>query len=112
MRLRGAGYKRIAGSLGLSVNTVKSFCQRNKLGIASVDTAAAAYCKQCGKPLEQDAKRKTQIFCGDACRYAWWNANPARRPSGRRIVCAGCGKVFTAAGKSRKYCSFACYTHG
>ena len=31
MRKRGLGYTEIARSLGMSVNTVKSYCQRNGL---------------------------------------------------------------------------------
>lgn len=114
LRLRGLGYKRIADVLDLSVSTVKSHCQRNKLPVGRISSAAEivenkAVCKQCGKPLEQPSKRKPKTFCGDKCRYAWWNANQDQRHSAQYIVCAGCGNAFASVSRNRKYCGHACY---
>jgi len=115
MRLRGMGYKRIAGSLDLSENTVKSFCKRNKLGSVTLHPISAtggdegAICKQCGKPLERKPKKKSKTFCNNKCRYDYWNASPEQRKSAHHTVCAGCGVVFTSAGSNRKYCGHPCY---
>ena len=51
LREAGNGYKKIGQLLGLSENTVKSFCQRRNLGGVVVQTAAdVSVCKCCGKP--------------------------------------------------------------
>ena len=53
LREAGNGYKKIGQLLGLSENTVKSFCQRRNLGGVVVQTAAdVSVCKCCGKPDE------------------------------------------------------------
>lgn len=115
MRRQGVGYKRIAGSLGLSENTVKSFCQRNKLEVSAVSAAAQSMeikpkCKHCGKTLEQTANKKPKTFCDDRCRYAWWNTNPAKQKSACHSVCGCCGKAFASLrSRNRKYCGNACY---
>ena len=47
LREAGNGYKKIGQLLGLSENTVKSFCQRRNLGGVVVQTAAdVSVCKQ------------------------------------------------------------------
>ena len=52
MRLQGIGYIKIGKALGISDNTVRSFCRRNGLGDKSKN---AVVCKQCGSvvPLAQ-----------------------------------------------------------
>lgn len=109
------GYKRIAGSLGLSENTIKSFCQRNRLESGAMPAVTENVdvkpkCKQCGKPLEQTVNKKPKVFCDDKCRYAWWNTNPEKQKSACYSVCACCGKPFASLrSRKRKYCGNACY---
>ena len=113
MRSKGASYAEIATTLGLSKNTVKSYCQRN----AIVQTTVAkndncTYCKQCGTKFEVIKGRKQKIFCSDKCRTAWWVANPEKlnRNATYNFTCAFCGADFTAYGnQSRKFCGHACY---
>ena len=77
LRTAGNGYKKISKLLGLSENTVKSFCQRRKLGGAVVNLSAeVAVCKCCGKPVPQNLGRKQKKFCSDQCRMKWWNSHP------------------------------------
>ena len=45
LRLQGIGYVKIGEMLGISDNTVRSFCRRNGLGDAAKNTVA---CKHCG----------------------------------------------------------------
>jgi len=73
MRQEGSGYSRKAQSLGLSENTVKSYCRRNALGGigATLPKPEEAVCRNCGKPLPQLPGRKTRVFCSDACRVVW-----------------------------------------
>lgn len=109
MRLSGIGYVKIGETLGISDNTVRSFCRRNGLGDTAKNTVS---CKQCGNLIKVIPKRKPRTFCSDACRTAWWNSHPdcVHRKAVYEYICAHCGKQFTAYGNAgRKYCSHACY---
>lgn len=131
--LRGQGlpFSRVAQEVGLSVNTVKSFCRRgglpakvpskeseikeNKEENAKKEAHPIAQgngCKCCGKALHHLPKAKPKQFCGGACRAKWWNAR--REGANRRglvaMPCAHCGVLFMSYAKTgRKYCSHACY---
>lgn len=111
LRSQGIGYKKISEMLGLSVNTVKSFCKRNRLGCSEV-RQDQHICPWCGKPVEQNAHRKQKKFCSDRCRMQWWNSHldQVNRKANYSFVCPVCRKAFTAYGNSnRKYCSLDCY---
>ncbi len=77
-RQQGYGYKKIAQIMGLSVNTVKTYCKRNALG-GKVDSqnpgTMEKVCQYCGAPLAQTPGRKPRVFCSDGCRTKWWNAH-------------------------------------
>lgn len=117
LRQEGYGYSRIAQMLGISVNTIKSYCQRNnlggKLGILAVDRLIdQVFCKFCGRSLTQIPGCKPRKFCSDGCRMAWWKAHPKqiKKKTFYRITCVHCGKEFDSYGnKGRKYCSHPCY---
>lgn len=49
LRRDGAGYGSIAAKLGISINTVKSFCRRNSLTAPK----KSSICEECGKPITQ-----------------------------------------------------------
>lgn len=56
LRIRSASYDKIAKALGISINTIKSFCRVNNLTkvktIANENPlAGAAYCQNCGQKL-------------------------------------------------------------
>lgn len=109
LRLQGISYVKISKSLGISDNTVRSFCRRNGLGENAKNTAS---CKQCGKLIKIIPKQKPKKFCSDNCRNAWWNGHQecVTRKAVYEYTCACCGKYFTAYGNAhRKYCSHACY---
>lgn len=110
-RMEGLGYGTIAARLGLSENTVKSFCRRNNLtGVAAKETPTT--CRYCGADLSLSPGRKGRKFCCAACRRAWWKAHPelVNREAFYLMTCAHCGKEFKSYGnKKRKYCSHACY---
>ena len=121
LRDDGYGYNRIAQALGVSVNTVKSFCRRNKLtGKAAVEKPKAQVpsdegihlCKCCGVSVEQNSGRKEKKFCSDKCRMEWWNNNldKVKHKAMYEYICPHCGKQFKVYGNSRrKYCSHECY---
>lgn len=114
LRKGGVGYMKIAQTLGISENTVKSFCRRNNLAgnmSVSAGNAANSHCQHCGKRLgasTQSARR----FCSDRCRSQWWHTHPEalNRKAVYQFTCAHCGAPFGAYGNStRRYCSRACY---
>ena len=111
MRQQEVGYTAIAARLGLSKETVKSFCKRNNIGGIRAEQVKDG-CLQCGKPIMQIPKRKPKKFCCDECRKLWWKDHPDRvvQKAVYSYVCPHCGKDFTAYGNSRrKYCSHECY---
>ena len=107
---QGYGYIKISQMLGISDNTIRSFCRRNERGENT--KAAASTCKQCGRQINGLAGRKPRTFCSNACRSFWWNHHLecVNRKAFYDFNCARCSKPFSAYGnKSRQYCSHACY---
>ena len=117
LRMSGVSYSKIAGALGISINTIKSFCRRNNLGSNIVVTkmdcdVAKVFCKECGKELDLVVGKKPLKFCNAQCRVKWWNAHPEKvnKKAIYSYDCSNCAKPFTAYGNSkRKYCSHTCY---
>ena len=75
----GAGCSKIATALGLSVNTVKSFCRRNSVEMHNqTETAPDKYmevvctdrCPQRNVVLRQMTGRRQKRFCFHKCRMA------------------------------------------
>lgn len=116
LRDEGNGYKKIAQVLGLSENTVKSFCKRKKMGgIAinkQIENDSESHCQCCGVAITQTPGRKKKKFCSDKCRMKWWNSHldQVKRKANYDYVCPCCKKTFTVYGNAnRKYCSMDCY---
>ena len=108
LRRSGDGYGQIAAALGISINTVKSFCRRH--GLAA--EVKGSVCEQCGKAVEQNSGRKRKRFCCDACRNKWWNSHLelVKRKAMYTFTCPGCGRDFSIYGNShRKFCCHECY---
>ena len=98
------GYKRISTLMGISINTVKSYCRRHPVSKYGI-------CQQCGKAIKQTPHKKAKKFCSDACRMAWWKEHPEQvNRKVYHLTCAWCGKPFDSVGSNnRQYCSRACY---
>ena len=82
LREKGFGYKLIAKELGISANSVKSFCRRNELFEPNGQTTSA-HCEQCGKELVHTPKKKKKRFCSDISMPALYSHNqvhPTRCP--------------------------------
>ena len=114
----GYGYKKIAQTLGISVNTVKSFCRRNDINGDTVIepsvtlTGETTVCENCGREIQQIAKQKKKRFCCDKCRNEWWNSHldQVKRKAVYDFKCPYCSKEFHIYGdRRRKYCSHECY---
>lgn len=107
LQRQGYGYKRIAATLGLPVNGVKSFCRRHPMD----EVLTPGRCPQCGAMVEQTPGRKPRRFCSVPCREDWWNAHKGmvRRKTYFEAVCPQCGKSFRLYGRKGTYCSRACF---
>jgi len=111
MRHRQLGYAEIAKELGLSANTVKSYCFRNGLNNEAL-ASRSDICRNCGKLITEKSKTRPRKFCCIQCKRAWWNAHRYDRVSQNQTVytCATCGKTFTDYSNAhRKFCSQTCY---
>lgn len=110
LRNRGLSYKQVADEVGLSINTVKTFCRRDNRNPAP--ETAEGFCRFCGKKLIQAPGARSRKYCSRKCKEKYWTAH--RSELAHKITytctCAHCGKEFTFYGKrDRKYCSKECY---
>ena len=117
LRAEGMGCVTIARKLGMSVNTVKSFCRRKNINadtateLSVENTGKTTRCENCGKEIRQIAKQKPKRFCCDKCRNDWWNSHldQVKRKAYYTFTCWHCGKAFQVYGdRNRKYCSQEC----
>lgn len=119
MRMASIPYTQIAIELGMSVNTVKAYCQRHGIKTGQEqepspdDAISPDACKLCGRRLLKRAGRKPRLFCSELCRRNWWRDHGNRAINRRTFYdtpCTGCGRTFQSYGNDkRKYCSHACY---
>ncbi|MBQ8961564.1 MAG: RNA polymerase subunit sigma-70 [Ruminococcus sp.] len=113
LRQSGLGYKAISEQLDISINTVKSYCQRHHLQRQTKSIKEnILFCLHCGKEVPQTPHRKAKKFCCDKCRMAWWTEHSAiiHKKSQQEYICPICGNPFLAyKSKMRKYCSRICY---
>jgi endogenous inhibitor of DNA gyrase (YacG/DUF329 family) len=117
LRAIGKGYREIAETLGISINTIKSYCQRSGLTAAksSEETSIAEpkdTCKQCGATLQQHPNMKSKSFCSAECRIRWWSKNRSQSAGASTVEkrCKQCGRSFRShTSAERKFCGHACY---
>lgn len=117
LRSQGESYASIADTLGLSKNTVKSFCQRMNAPLKpakpiSKISDGRTYCKHCGNEVPDNPGRKPKTFCSPECRTTWWaaNADQIKQKAVYNFICEHCKQPFTAYGnKTRKFCNHDCY---
>ena len=116
LRASGASFGKIASVLGVSVNTVKSYCKRNPISAEAASAPKATshtdHCPQCGAVLEQSPGHRQKRFCSPKCRMVWWSAHPEQmvRKNLSQVECLHCGTVFLQYGsRPRKFCSRGCY---
>ena len=100
-------YRQIGEKLGLSPDTVKTFCRRNGAQTGKTAQSAECRCRNCGAPVHPLPGRRERLFCSPACRTAYWRKHNLL--GGTPRYCAGCDALLTGGSASRKYCSHACY---
>lgn len=101
----GLGYRKIAAELGMSVDTIKSYCRRHPL------PRYDAVCAQCGEFLVQTPHKKKKRFCCDQCRMIWWKAHPDQivRKKVYTHTCLNCEVTFCSHRENSQYCSRKCF---
>lgn len=112
MRDSGVPITSIAQQLGLSVNTIKSYCKRHSIHSGNQSRKNILFCLQCHTEIPQVAHRKEKKFCSDKCRQLWWAENTALIPRDSQIerICPVCKTLFLSyKSKHRIYCSRTCY---
>ena len=117
IRMRGQqqSYKTISETLGISLNTIRSFCRRRNLQGDCRSISNTGNCKSCGRLIMIKKGHRPRQFCSDTCRQRWWNDHlgDVQRKAVYAFTCASCGKEFTSYGNQhRKYCSRGCYIIG
>ena len=100
-------YRQIGEKLGLSPDTVKTFCRRKRAQSERTEESVQAQCRNCGAPVHPLPGRRERLFCCPACRTAYWRKHNLLGKDPR--YCAGCGALLTGGSASRKYCGHACY---
>lgn len=112
MREAAVSFPAIAEQLGLSINTIKSYCKRHSIHSGAPSRGKILFCLQCHKEIPQAAHRKEKKFCSDKCRGLWWAENTALIPRDSQIerICPICKQHFLSyKSKHRIYCSRTCY---
>ena len=106
LRQQDMSMARIAEAVGLSINTVKSWCRRHP-----IEENKTNICQHCGAPVRQLPHRKKKRFCSDRCRLAWWSEHPEARKPGVKYthICRYCGAAFETNRINGSYCSVDCF---
>ena len=61
LRDKGYSYAKIAATLSVSENTIKSYCQRNNMG--GLSDFKGDCCLHCKRPLKHIVGKKKKKFC-------------------------------------------------
>ena len=99
-RDQGLSYSEISRMLGISVNSVKTYCKRHALGGAKAfdkKPSTQFCCEQCGKHVKQNPGRKKKRFCSDSCRMKSKSGVSAPQTSSRMVTPV---RIVTAAAYS------------
>jgi len=106
LRQKGFGYQKIANTISVTSETVRSFLRREK------NKGPESRCKNCGIKLTVTPGKMRKKFCSDKCRMTWWNSHQdqVNRKAYYPLVCQTCGKSFLSYGnRHRHYCSRSCF---
>lgn len=120
LRKTGLGYKAISNMVGLSRDSVRSFCKNHGMsgyigpaGEVMKKIKSGDLCQYCGGKIIKAKTGRPARFCSTECRRAYWKTH---RDEGNRSwkaiyikECKYCHTPFESYGnKKRKYC---CHAH-
>ena len=121
LRQQGLGYQAIGSMLGLTRDSVRSYCKNHGLqGIPMVmelnikeRIKAGEVCAQCYGQIEKAKTGRPKRFCSEECRRMYWKDHrmEGNRSKGATYImeCKYCHKTFESYGnRNRKYC---CHQH-
>ena len=96
LRECGVPIPSIAEQLGISANTIKSYCQRHSILPLNKPRRNIRFCLQCQTEIPQTPHHKEKKFCCDKCRQLWWTGHSAiiQRSSQIKLTCPVCGRTF------------------
>lgn len=106
LRESGVPISSISEQLGISANTIKSYCQRHGILPLNKPRRNIRFCLQCHIEIPQTPHRKEKKFCCDKCRQLWWTRHSAiiQRRSQIKLTCPVCGRTFQSnKSKHRKF---------
>lgn len=114
LRKSGLGYQAIAKEIGVSRDSVRSFCKNHNIEpetIARDDKRYQGCCPNCHKRLQKQKSGRPRKFCSKECQVAYWNTygKGAERATEFTAKCKYCGREFsTYVNQNKKYC---CHEH-
>ena len=93
LRSEGLGYTKIANLLGITKNSVASYCKRS-VGVSISNDKKIIKCLNCGKPIIINSNSKPRKFCSDKCRGLYWKNHESEinKKTFHEFVCPICGK--------------------
>jgi uncharacterized protein YjcR len=109
LRIQGETYASIADKIGVSENTIKSYCRRSNIVMTAQKESEV--CPNCGCLLIHIPHKRKKRFCSEKCRLEWWKSHPEalNKKAIYKFTCSVCKNNFTAYGNAnRKYCSRDC----
>lgn len=120
LRKSGLGYQAIGKAIGLSRDSVRSFCRSHGMsGVTGISEdirrriKSGELCMYCAGKIKKAETGRPAKFCCDECRRAYWkihrNEGKHSMKATYTMECKYCHQIFESYGnKHRKYC---CHEH-
>lgn len=112
LRENGVGIKKIADTLKLTRDSVKSYCNRHHIAPKEKSDSDNDFCLYCFKKLVHTPKHKKKKFCGIECKQKWWSQHRELIKHKKTVIChcKYCGSEFQRLPSSnQKFCNQKCY---
>lgn len=123
LRKFGLGYQAIGKAVGLSRDSVRSYCKSHGMaGVTGISDEVrkkiknGELCLFCAGKISQSKTGRPAKFCCDQCRREYWkihrNEGKHSEKATYTMECKFCHRIFEVYGnKGRKYCSHRHYIY-